>query len=117
MLCASACERLKVRALLIGSGSHRRARELAAAGRGAEHDHAVAVADRVGLDHAAGVDDGIDHVPCGRRRQLDPCAVGSDLALVADERFERLAGGDVDHLGSDLVVDRERDQLVAVQVE
>jgi hypothetical protein len=40
--CASACERLKVRALLLGSGSHRRARGLAAAGRGAEHDHAVA---------------------------------------------------------------------------
>ena len=37
-----------------------RAGRLAGAGRGAEHDHAVLPADRVGLDHARGIDDGID---------------------------------------------------------
>ena len=39
------------------------------------------------------------------------------LPLVGDERLERPAGGDVDDLRGDLVADRERDQLVAVEVE
>ena len=90
---------------------------LLAAGGGAEHDHAVVPADRVGLDHAAGVDDGIDHRARRRGGELDPPAVGADLAVVGDERLERLAGRDVDDLRGDLVVDRERDQLVAVEVE
>ena len=39
-------------------------------GRGgaAEHDLAVAGADRIGLDHAAVVDDGVDDVRARRRR-------------------------------------------------
>ena len=87
-------------------GLGRRARRLACPGRGAEHDHAVAVADRIGLDHAAVVDDGVDHGARRRGGQLDPAAIGSDLAVVGDQRLERLAGRDVDHLRGDLVVDR-----------
>src|SRR5262249_56150014 len=70
----------------------RGARRLACPGGGAEHDHAVAPADRVGRDHAAGVDDGIDYGACRRGGELDPSAVGSDLALVADDRLQRPAG-------------------------
>src|SRR5262245_52183160 len=51
------------------------------------------------------------------RAELDPPAVRADPALVADQRFERLAGRYVDHLRGDLVADRKRDQLVAVHVE
>jgi len=78
---------------------------------------AVAPADRVRRDHAASVDDGIDHGARRRGGELDPSAVGSDLALVAHQRLERPAGRDVDHLRGDLVADGERDQLVAVEVE
>src|SRR5262249_21206020 len=93
------------------------ARRLGCPGGGAEHDHAVAPADRVGRDHAAGVDDGIDYGACRRGGELDPSAVGSDFALVAHQRLERLAGRDVAHLRGDLVADGERDQLVAVEVQ
>ncbi len=95
----------------------RRAGALAAGGRGAQHDHAVLAADRVGLDHAAGVDDRVDHGAGGGRGELDPPAVRFDLAVVGDQRGERLAGLHVDHLRGDLVVDRERDQPVTVEVE
>ena len=76
-------------------------------------------ADRVGPDHASGVDDRIDHGPRGGGGELDAAAVGAERAVpaVADQRFERPAAGDVDDLGRDLVADRERDQLVAVHVE
>ena len=100
-------------------GLRRRARRLAAAGGGVEHDHAVVAADRVGADHALGVDDGIDHRARRRCGELDPPAVGAERAAlgVADQRLERPAGGDVDDLVGDAVADRERDQLVAVHVE
>ena len=77
-----------------------RARRLAAAGGGVEHDHAVVAADRVGPDHALGVDDGIDHRARRRGGELDPPAVGAERAAlgVADQRLERPAGGDVDDL-------------------
>ena len=63
-------------------GLGRRARRLAAAGGGAEHDHAVVAADRVGLDHAPGVDDGIDHRARRRGGELDPPAVRAELAVL-----------------------------------
>ena len=59
-------------------GLRRSARRLAAAGGGVEHDHAVVAADRVGPDHALGVDDGIDHRARRRGGELDPPAVGAD---------------------------------------
>src|SRR5262249_12635257 len=98
-------------------GLRRSVRRFAGAGRRAEHDYAVAPADRVGLDHAAGVDHGVDHHSRRSGAELDASAVRSDLALVAYQRLERLAGRDVDHLRGDLVADGERDQLVAVEVE
>ena len=100
-------------------GLRRSARRLAAAGGGVEHDHAVVAADRVGPDHALGVDDGIDHRARRRGGELDPPAVGAERAAlgVADQRLERPAGGDVDDFVGDAVADRERDQLVAVHVE
>ena len=81
-------------------GLRRSARRLAAAGGGVEHDHAVVAADRVGPDHALGVDDGIDHRARRRGGELDPPAVGAERAAlgVADQRLERPAGGDVDDL-------------------
>src|SRR5205823_5211747 len=68
---------------------------LLAEGGGAQHDHAVAAANRVGFDHAAGVDDGIDDGARGRGGEFDTPAVGSDLAIVRDQRFERPAGRDI----------------------
>src|SRR5262249_25050167 len=85
------------------------ARRLAGPGGGVEPDHAIAPADRVGRDHAAGVDDGSDYGARRRGGELDASAVGSNPALVAHQRLERLAGRDVDHLRGDLVADGERD--------
>ena len=39
------------------------------------------------------------------------------VPALLDQRFERLAGGDVDHLRGDLVGQPKRDQIVAVHVE
>ena len=97
----------------LGRGAGR----LAGAGRGAEHDPTVFGTDRVGLDHAGIVDHGIDHRPRGRGGQLDAAPVGAELAAIAHQRFERLAGLHVLHGACDLVVDRERDQPVAVEIE
>jgi hypothetical protein len=55
-------------------------------------------ADRVGLDHAGGVDDGIDDGARGGGGELDSPAVGSDLAIVGDERLQRPAGRDIDSM-------------------
>src|SRR5262245_44716614 len=45
------------------------------------------------------------------RLALAPPAVGPDLPFVADQRFQRLAGRDVDHLGGDGVAHGERDLI------
>ena len=73
-------------------GLGRRAGSLAGAGGGAEHDLAAASADRVRLDHALVVDDGIDHCPRGRGGELDAAAIGAELAGIADQRFEGFTG-------------------------
>ena len=95
----------------------RRAAALRAAGRGAEHNHAVMGADRIGLDHAFVVDDRVRPPPRGGGRQLDAAAIGLELALVADQRLQRLSGRHILDLRGDLVADTELDQLVAVEVE
>src|SRR5438874_10513086 len=63
-------------------GLLRRVRALAGAGGGADHDHAAAPADRVGLDHAGVVDDGVDHLARRGGGDFDPAAVRAQLALV-----------------------------------
>src|SRR5205085_7603038 len=58
-------------------GLRRSVRRFARAGRRAEHDHAVAPADRVGLYYAAGVDHGVDHDPRRSGAEFDASAVCS----------------------------------------
>ena len=86
-------------------------------GRGGEHDLPVLGTDRVRLDHARGVDDRVHHLARRGGSQLDASAVRLQLALVGDERFQRLPGRDVLHMARDLVADAKLHELVAVEVE
>ena len=95
----------------------RRAGRLRGAGRGAQHDHAAARADAVRLDHAPVVDDGIDDPARRRGGELDASAVRAQPAGILHQRRQRSAGLHVAHLRGDRIPDRQRDQLVAVEIE
>ena len=81
---------------------------------GAENDFAAPALDRVGIDHAVGVDDVTDdgfHVAGG---EAHDSAAGQDAALIVDEILDRVAVGIERRLGD---ADPERDQVVAIKVD
>ena len=74
-------------------------------------------ANRIGLDDAAVVDDRIHHLASRGGSEFNPSAVGLEHTGIADERFQRLPGRDIDNAPRNRISNIQLDEPVSVEIE